>query len=153
MTFKASSADEKRRVLDRKISLEQRNLDLGSGSDDALQRLSRRMDQIERAWVMDNYVVAKSGSEIKYIAREKSLLGGYSTETIDFAIHPGAEVWVENVFSTGVEDLIQIFLIDDEHRRIYIITWNLQHNREHSLFQTSYGPDVFPENLIIKGKS
>lgn len=32
------------------------------------------------------------------------------------------------------------------------MTWNLQHNREHSIFQTTYAPDIFPENLIIKGK-
>ena len=63
--------------------------------------------------MFDNFIVAKSGSEIKYIRREKSLIGGYATNSINFEITPGAEVWVENVFSTGVEDLIQLFIIDD----------------------------------------
>jgi hypothetical protein len=30
--------------------------------------------------------------------------------------------------------LVQIFIIDDATRRVYIITWNLRHNREHSMF-------------------
>ena len=97
--------------------------------------------------------MAKSGSEIKYISREKSVLGGYATNSIDFQLTPGAEVWIENIFSTGVEDLIQIFIIDDSTRRLYLITWNLQSNREHSLFQSRYAPDIFPENLIMKGQS
>jgi len=80
---------------------------------------------MERAWVFDNYIVAKCGSELKYIRREESVLGGWATSSINFEISPGAEVWVENVFSTGVEDLVQLFIIDDANRRIYIITWNL----------------------------
>ena len=112
----------------------------------------RREGQMDRAWVFDNYIVAKSGSEIKYIRRKESMLG-YETSSINFEITPGAEVWVENVFSTGVEDLIQLFIIDDANFRVFIITWNLQSNREHSLFQSSYEPEVFPENLIMKGTS
>lgn len=61
---------------------------------------------MERAWVFDNFIVAKSGGEIKYIAREKSILGMYATSTINFAVEPGTEVWLENVFATGIEDLI-----------------------------------------------
>lgn len=87
------------------------------------------------------------------MAREKSVLGMHATNSINFALDPGAEVWIENVFTTGVEDLIQLFIIDDSNRRLYIITWNLQNNREHSMFQSTYAPDVFPENLIMKGKS
>jgi len=47
--------------------------------------------------------------------------------------------------------LIQLFIIDDANRRLFIITWNLQSNREHSMFQSTYATDVFPENLIMKG--
>jgi len=75
----------------------------------------------------------------------------YSTKAINFEISPGAEVWIENVFTTGVKDLIQLFIIDDANRRLFIITWNLQSNREHSMFQSTYATDVFPENLIMKG--
>jgi len=49
----------------------------------------------------------------------------YATSSINFAVDPGAEVWIENIFSTGIEDLIQLFILDDVARRIYIITWNL----------------------------
>ena len=88
-------------------------------------RLQRRKGQIERAWVFDNYIVVKCGSEIKFIQREKSVMGMHATNAINFDITPGAEVWIENVFSTGVKDLIQLFVIDDANRRLYIITWNL----------------------------
>lgn len=77
----------------------------------------------------------------------------HASNAINFEITPGAEVWIENIFSTGVKDLIQLFIIDDANRRLFIITWNLQSNREHSMFQSTYAPDVFPENLIMKGKS
>jgi hypothetical protein len=69
--------------------------------------------------------VAKCGSEIKFIERTKSVLGLHSTNAINFDINPGAEVWIENIYSTGVEDLIQLFIIDDMNRRLFIITWNL----------------------------
>ena len=151
MSFDAESRADKKTVLARKIGNELKAVNLGHGSRDNLARLKRREGQIDRAWVFDNYIVAKSGSEIQYIRREESLLGGYATNSIDFDVAPGAEVWVENVFSTGIEDLVQLFIIDDVNQRLYIITWNLQLNREHSLFQSVYDSDVFPENLIMKG--
>ena len=86
---------------------------------------------MERAWVFDNFIVAKCGSEIKFIHRETSILGMHATNSINFDINPGAEVWIENVYSTGVEDLIQLFIIDDANRRLFVVTWNLQSNREH----------------------
>lgn len=85
--------------------------------------------------------------------RETSVFDMYKTSSIPFAVAPGAEVWIENIYPTGITDLVQLFIIDDANRRLYIITWNLQSNREHSLFQSTYAPDVFPENLIMKGKS
>ena len=108
---------------------------------------------MERAWVFDNFIVAKSGSEIKFIPREESILGMHATNSINFSVSPGAEVWIENIYSTGVEDLIQLFIIDDANRRLFIITWNLQNNREHQMFQSTYADDVFPENLLMKGQS
>ena len=64
---------------------------------------------------------------------------------------PGAEVWVDHVYTTGVEDLVQIFIMDDRKRLIFILTWNLQFNREHSIYQTTYGENVYPENLLLRG--
>lgn len=46
-----------------------------------------------------------------------------------------------------------MFVIDDAASRAYVITWNLQSNREHSIYETTYAADVFPENLIMKGLS
>lgn len=66
--------------------------------------------------------------------RENSVLGMHANSAINFDISPGAEVWIENIYSTGIEDLIQLFIIDDANRRLFIITWNLQNNREHSMF-------------------
>jgi len=77
----------------------------------------------------------------------------YKTDSIHFNVAPEAEVWIENIFATGIEDLIQIFIIDDLNHRLFILTWNLQYNREHSLFQSEFGPEIFPENLIMKGHS
>jgi len=51
-----------------------------------------------------------------------------------------------------VENLVQLVVFDDYTKRVYLITWNLEFNREHSLYQTTYSPEVFPENLIIRGK-
>ena len=153
MTFDPISRAEKHAVIQRKVQAEQKRIVMGSGSKDALVRLQRREGQIERAWIFNNYIVAKSGSEIKYIKRSQSVLGMHHTNDIEFAITPGAEVWIENVISTGVNDLIQLFVIDDVNRRLFVITWNLQLNREHSLFQSTYAEDVFPENLIMRGKA
>lgn len=77
----------------------------------------------------------------------------HQTNDIKFSITPGAEVWIENVISTGVNDLVQLFIVDDVNHRLFVITWNLQMNREHSLFQSTYAEDVFPENLIMRGKA
>lgn len=53
-------------------------------------------------------------------------------------------------YLTGVEGILQLFLIDDEKMRIFIITWNMEVNREHSMYQTRFKPGVFPENLILQ---
>jgi len=152
ISFNAHSHLDKKVVLERKILNEQKAMSLGAGSESNLIRLKKREQQIERAWVFDNFIIAKSGCEIKYMPREKSVLGMSATNSIPFGIEPGAEVWIENIYATGIEDLVQLFIIDDAQKRLFIITWNLQLNREHSIFQTTYGPDVFPENLIMRGK-
>ena len=32
-----------------------------------------------------------------------------------------------------------------------MLTWNLEQNREHSLYQSTFVPKVFPENLFMRG--
>ena len=125
IAFSENARKAKMAVLEGKIMAEQKRVNLGTGDKDNLIRLQRRKGQIERAWIFDNYIVAKCGSEIKFIERTKSVLGLHSTNAINFDINPGAEVWIENIYSTGVEDLIQLFIIDDMNRRLFIITWNL----------------------------
>ena len=34
--------------------------------------------------------------------------------------------------------------------RLSMITWNMELNREHSMYQTRFKPGVFPENLILQ---
>ena len=80
---------------------------MGIGSTDTLNRLKRREGQIDRAWVFDNYIVAKSGPVIKYMRRKVSdSSNSYATNSKDFELNLGAEVWIENVYSTGIEDLV-----------------------------------------------
>jgi hypothetical protein len=69
MKFDPISRAEKHAVIQRKVQAEQKRIVMGSGSKDALVRLQRREGQIERAWIFNNYIIAKSGSEIKYIKR------------------------------------------------------------------------------------
>lgn len=65
--FDSSARNDKKVVLAGKIAAEQKRVNLGHGSKDALERLQRRDKQIERAWVFDNFIIIKSGSELKYV--------------------------------------------------------------------------------------
>ena len=59
-------------------------------------------------------------------------------------------MWVQDIFATGIDDLIQIFLINDITRRLFVVTWNLQLNREHSNFQTTFDDTTNPEYLLLR---
>lgn len=48
---------------------------------------------------------------------------------------------------------MQILLIRDSKRQVFLITWDLQLNREHSLYQTDFEEGIFGENLVLRGNS
>ena len=80
---------------------------------------------MDAVWVFTNHIIFKCGSELKYIdVNETGLLGGSPTPK-DFRINFGSEVWIADIYSTGVDDLVQIFVINDILKRHFIITWNL----------------------------
>ena len=74
ISFSADAQLQKKMVLDRKIAREQKAINLGVGNPKNLIRLQRREQQIERAWVFDNYLIVKSGGEIKFASREPSVM-------------------------------------------------------------------------------
>lgn len=86
---------------------------------------------------------------MKYISRKKEGLFG-NRGPQDFNINFGSEVWIQDVYTTGVDDLIQFMIINDQQKRIYVITWNLQLNREHSNFQSTYTKNTNPDYLFLK---
>lgn len=43
-----------------------------------------------------------------------------------------------------------MLIIDDDKHFSYVVTWNLELNREHALYQFNYPPNVLPENLLVK---
>lgn len=48
---------------------------------------------------------------------------------------------------------MQILLIKDSHRQVFLITWNLQLNKEHSLYQTDVDEGIYGENVVLRGNS
>ena len=50
-----------------------------------------------------------------------------------------------------MQDLVQFLVINDISRHIFLITWNVQLNREHSLYQTDFDEGMFAENLVVRG--
>jgi hypothetical protein len=79
-------------------------------------------------WVFKNYIIVKCGCELKYIAIQRNESGEiteYNAKPVNFNIDFGKEVWIQHIYSTGIEDLVQIFVIDDAAKRHYVITWNL----------------------------
>lgn len=97
-----------------------------------------------RCWKLGEHVIAKCGSELKFINLETS------DQQKSFNLTLGPSVWLQSCYLTGVEGILQLFLIDDEKMRIFIITWNMEVNREHSLYQTRFKPGIHPENLILQ---
>lgn len=91
--------------------------------------LHRRMQLIENSWVVGEYLIVKCGNEIAFCKRTEP---NKAPELIN--MHIEENVWVESIYFTGCDDLIQIFIIDEENLRTYVITWNLAYNRQHSLY-------------------
>lgn len=65
----------------------------------------------------------------------------------------GADVWIDGIYTTAFEDLVQFVVIDDNNRRLYLITWNLEHNREHQICEVPVPENVQPENMYLRGLS
>lgn len=69
-----------------------------------LDKLARREEQITRAWVFDNYVVAKCGASLAYAKREIVTSNNKNfrchSDRLDLRLDPS--VWIENIYATGV---------------------------------------------------
>lgn len=111
--------------------------------NDELGRLNKRLNELHKAWKYGDYVVVKCGSDIQYAnVKDK--------QARTFNLDLGKNVWLQNVYQTHVEGLLQFYVINDEAHQIFAITWNMELNREHNLFQTTYKMGQFPENLILQ---
>ena len=105
---------------------------------------------MDSVWLFTNYIIVKCGSELKYIPKEKSSRFGGPEAPRNFNINFGSEVWIQDIFSTGIDDLVQIFVINDVIKRLFIITWNLKLNREHANFQSNFDLNTNPEYLFLR---
>ena len=97
------------------------------------------------------YLIMKSGIEIKY----KKVQTTYKNEQLPdypsrIKMNLDNELWIQEVMSTGVTDLVQFILIDDNEHQLFIVTWNLVKNREHSMYQGNYTKSQMPINLITR---
>ena len=113
-----------------------------------LNQLLSRRSHIDSVWVFTNHIVIKSGANLKYLAKNYNNI--MKEEVKDFNVDFGTEVWIQDIFATDIDDLIQIFLINDMTKRLYVITWNLQFNREHSNFQSTFDDYTNPEYLLLR---
>ena len=114
-----------------------------------LNQLLQRKARIDQVWVFTNYIVVKCGASLKYV-KKKTKKRFFKPKPKEFNIDLGAEVWIQDIFATGIDDLIQIFLINDITKRLYVITWNLQFNREHSNFQSIFDDSTYPDYLLLR---
>jgi len=115
LEFNREQRREKEVVLDKKIQHAQRRKDLGlSDSYDKwrLEQYLERRTNVDSVWILPNYIVVKCGSEMKYISRKSDGLFS-NNKPIDFNINFGSEVWIQDVYTTGVDDLIQFMIIND----------------------------------------
>ena len=138
-------------VLNRKINTIEKRKDLGVADkrdEWKLNRLLNRRAHVDSVWLFTNHIVVKSGAELQYLPRQDN--GLFKAKPKPFMIDFGTEVWIQDIFPTGIDDLIQIFLINDITRRLFVITWNLQLNREHSNFQTTFDDSTNPEYLLLR---
>lgn len=107
-------------------------------------RFKKRLASLYRAWKFGNFIVARCGSEVRYIN-----LADPNPEAKPLNLDLGTQVHLQKVVHTGVDCLLQFFLINDTDKLIFVITWNMQLNREHNLFQTRFKVGQFPENLLL----
>ena len=151
VVFDAEQRREKVSVLTRKINTIQKRKELGVADKRDEWKLNRLLDRrahVDSVWLFTNHIVVKSGAELQYLPRQVN--GLLRAKPKPFNVDFGAEVWIQDIFPTGIDDLIQIFLINDITRRLFVITWNLQLNREHSNFQTTFDDSTNPEYLLLR---
>lgn len=115
------------------------------GFKDQVIRFRRRERNLFKAWRFGDYIIARCGSEIQYY----DLSGPNPTVAQKLNIDLGTQVHLQQVTQTGVLGLLQFFLINDQEKIIFVITWNMNLNREHGLFQTRFKAGQFPENLLL----
>lgn len=112
---------------------------------------SKRAHEIERAWVRNKYLLVKCGHQVSYIVRGEGVLASPKINKINLNLGP--DVWIDGIYTTFFEDLVQFVVIDDNNKRLYLITWNLEHNREHSIYEVAVPENVQPENMYLRGLS
>ena len=58
---------------------------------------------MDSVWVFTNHIIVKSGANLKYQVKDYN---NSNEEFKDFNIHFGAEVWIQDIFATGIDDLV-----------------------------------------------
>lgn len=109
--FESEQRRDKEQVLDRKIRHADRREALGIASSYDKWRQNMFMErrrEVDSVWSFTNYYVIKCGSELKYIERNVTgpLGGKKEGKARNLAINFGSEVWIEDIYSTGVDDLV-----------------------------------------------
>lgn len=57
---------------------------------------------MDSVWLFSNHVVFKSGKSLKYLPRTAKT----SKKPKDFNIDLGHDVWIQDIYATGIDDLI-----------------------------------------------
>lgn len=71
-----------------------------------LNRLKKRARNMQHAWCFGDYVICKSGSEVKLVRRKKGHKIGKKEEADYINISLGEEVWLEDIYTTGVRNIV-----------------------------------------------
>jgi hypothetical protein len=99
---------------------------------DRVQRVKNRLAQLKRVWRVNEYLIVLYGNELKFMKlnAEDEVCSRVSTVPLEI----GQGLWLREIYTTGVADLIQMLIIEQDTQRAYIITWNFMFNREHSIY-------------------
>ena len=61
---------------------------------------------MESVWITSHHIIVKSGSNLKYIKKTQDSKDINKAKPVQFNIDFGPEVWIQDIFETGVDDLI-----------------------------------------------
>ena len=109
LEFNAEQRRDKVGVLDRKIRNNKKREELGIADKRDKWRLTQFIDRrshVDSVWLFTNYIVVKCGSELKYISKEKTGIFEEESKPKNFNINFGSEVWIQDIYSTGIDDLV-----------------------------------------------